>query len=1204
MCAACPAELGSYPGATRCFPSILAAGSCLNAGDALVDSCSGSHLAMEGNGNLVLYDSDMSVVLNFSTAPLGARACMYTSGNFAVLDGSGSVVWSMSPGLGTPAFTPGSGVYLILQWDHSLMAYDGTNNLLATVYSGLGVGRLFSTGVDASGHLLQEGDSDPHYLYACCGNSYAYSPDVHAFTPFIFRYFADHPNWIYDYTVSGDAHSIYRTTFTATPAHSVHVTADCDDDCTLWLNNVQVGSSGGFWSQNGTISLNLNGLKCGLNTLEARVHNLPGVGPSGVAIVATYLNAVPCAAGSFASGTGSLYCTPCPAGTWASATGANSSAICKPCPAGTWSSATGANSAASCKPCPSGSFCPQFSTIPHNCPAPLTCSTSTLSDCGLLVNNGSFDLNGLFYYDLGFDSFCLQPSSTYLPSSNYEVKLYRANTGVSITVTASVVSNPFSNTVLYLISDNSDWGSYVPDCSTLADSPSLLLTARGISINNRVTLPYGYGMLGCFSTDDSEPTVPGGAYLAIEYAYCTAGSYCPYGTVQGNETLCPPGTFSLDGAAVCTPCPAGTWSSATGATFSLNEATVCTPCGCPSSCLAGATADVSSCSATPTFSPTRSPSPSVTVTPSATPSPLACAPGSFVAPGTYFCSRCPANSIAPYAGPTTSCDPCPRPLVANVNATSCAFCPLHMRTNGTACAPCPADMWCESGRELPCLVPGQCLGDLQGCRAGHIGFLCGSCAPHFYKAPTNFCAPCGVEMWQALAWIGGAAAVAAAVTFLFYQQLREVVKGLLVVHNEHDARLSLLWDQVVRLALLNRLSVLPLPAEFKWALSFVGLVVGFNTATSATECASVGWAFAQKWGLVVGSVFGAMALALCADLYMRRTGNAIAIADWRVWDAMDVFIPLAVQACWQAMSSVAIDGKARLLSEPETLFDLYPHYYIYCASVTIVVINVCVCSFAVTTQMPTAAAPFTPPLLPAFLPPPPPSLALSSQFFYPAPLLARAGLRTVSQAGARRGTQRVHCGVPCPRGVGRAAPLQPCTARSFVPPLRGHPVTNVWRGGDRVVAHRRKHPGDCAAGEQLARAAAGRGCALGRALHAASRVCVSVYARGGCGVPGARVGGLHGPGVAGRGHCFRQRRTLCLACGAPLPWRSYSAVHGRHRGGQVAPAAAAGGGAAAGGWGSGFWGRESRVQLAPSASSAGACGGTSTGWQQRWQRCD
>ena len=251
-------------------------------------------------------------------------------------------------------------------------------------------------------------------------------------------------------------------------------------------------------------------------------------------------------------------------------------------------------------------------------------------------------------------------------------------------------------------------------------------------------------------------------------------------------------------------------------------------------------------------------------------------------------------------------------------------------------------MWCDSGRELPCLLPGQCLGNLQGCRAGHAGFLCSSCLPRYYMAPTNFCAPCGAQMWQALAWLGGAAAVVSTAVLLFRHQLRGVVQDLLQVRSENDARLSLLWDQLVRLALLNRLTLLALPAEFKAVAAFVGLVFGFNTATSATECAAanVGWAFAQKWGLVVGLVLGAFAAVLCVDIYARHAERAIAMAQWRVWDAMDALLPVAVQACWQAMSSVHVDGTARLLSEPETVFDAYPHYYIYCVSVTIVVLHI------------------------------------------------------------------------------------------------------------------------------------------------------------------------------------------------------------------------------------------------------------------------
>jgi len=310
-----------------------------------------------------------------------------------------------------------------------------------------------------------------------------------------------------------------------------------------------------------------------------------------------------------------------------------------------------------------------------------------------------------------------------------------------------------------------------------------------------------------------------------------------------------------------------------------------------------------------------------------------------VAPGSYACERCPANTISPAFGATAACAPCPRPLVANANATVCEACAPHFASNGTGCAPCPADVWCEGGRELACLLPGQCVGAPQGCRGGHAGFLCASCAPRHYKAPTNYCAPCGSQLWQALAWLGGAAALLAAAGALLRRQLRPTYKALRKVHSDHGVLLLLLWDHAVRLSLLNRLAVLPLPADFKWALAVAGLLLGFNTASAATECASAGWAFAQTWGVVVGAAFGGMLLALCVDLCAQRK-LPIALTEWRVWDAMDALLPLAVQASWQALSSVAIDGEARLLSELDTRVFEYPHYPIYCASVIIVLLDV------------------------------------------------------------------------------------------------------------------------------------------------------------------------------------------------------------------------------------------------------------------------
>jgi serine/threonine-protein kinase len=427
----------------------------------------------------------------------------------------------------------------------------------------------------------------------------------------------------------------------------------------------------------------------------------------------------------------------------------------------------------------------------------------------------------------------------------------------------------------------------------------------------------------------------------------TPPSETPSGTISGTRSGTPSSTPSGTPSATLSSSPSGTPSATLSGTPSstpsgTRSGTLSgTPSGTRSGTPSGTLTATPSASVTPSASPSNSPTISLSPTPSA--SSLACAPGSFVAPGTYSCARCPANTIAPAAGSNTACEPCPFPLVANANATACAPCPLHTRSNDTACTPCPADVWCEGGRELPCLLPGQCLGNLQGCRTGHTGFLCASCAPHHYKAPTNFCSPCGAQLWQALAWLGGAAALLGAVGLFLQRQLRSTYTGLAIVLSNHQLILTLVWDQVMRLALLNRLAVLALPADFKWALAFAGLVFGFNTASAATECANSGWAFAQMWGVVAGATFFGLLLTLCVDLYAQRMApSPIAVAEWRVWDAMDALLPLAVQASWQALSSESIDGELRLLSEPSTRVFEYPHYAIYCASVFIVLLNLCV----------------------------------------------------------------------------------------------------------------------------------------------------------------------------------------------------------------------------------------------------------------------
>ena len=55
---------------------------------------------------------------------------------------------------------------------------------------------------------------------------------------------------------------------------------------------------------------------------------------------------------------------------------------------------------------------------------------------------------------------------------------------------------------------------------------------------------------------------------------CQAGYYCPDGSVQTTEVVCPDGAYCPIGSAVPTDCPNGTYSNQTG----LESASQCTAC--------------------------------------------------------------------------------------------------------------------------------------------------------------------------------------------------------------------------------------------------------------------------------------------------------------------------------------------------------------------------------------------------------------------------------------------------------------------------------------------------------------------------------------------------------------------------------------------------------------------------------------------------
>jgi hypothetical protein len=101
-------------------------------------------------------------------------------------------------------------------------------------------------------------------------------------------------------------------------------------------------------------------------------------------------------------------------------------------------------------------------------------------------------------------------------------------------------------------------------------------------------------------------------------ANCSAGYACPAGSTSPIAQLCPAGTFSGVGAAVCSPCPGGSY----GATQAMAALTCTGPCTAGYACPAG----------------------------SVSPTALLCAPGqySFAA----VCSPCPAGQFGSSVGLT------------------------------------------------------------------------------------------------------------------------------------------------------------------------------------------------------------------------------------------------------------------------------------------------------------------------------------------------------------------------------------------------------------------------------------------------------------------------------------------------------------------------------------------------------------------------
>jgi hypothetical protein len=135
-------------------------------------------------------------------------------------------------------------------------------------------------------------------------------------------------------------------------------------------------------------------------------------------------------------------------------------------------------------------------------------------------------------------------------------------------------------------------------------------------------------------------------------ANCTAGYACPAGSTNRTAAECQPGTYSLTGSGVCTPCQAGRWSSGTARWYACDL-----PCHEGHWCPEGSSVE------------------------------RVCSAGSFSNSGASECVICPAGKFS--LSRASVCDPCSAGKYSTRNgSTECTDCPAGKYSNVSGTSIC------------------------------------------------------------------------------------------------------------------------------------------------------------------------------------------------------------------------------------------------------------------------------------------------------------------------------------------------------------------------------------------------------------------------------------------------------------------------------------------------------------------------------------
>ena len=230
---------------------------------------------------------------------------------------------------------------------------------------------------------------------------------------------------------------------------------------------------------------------------------------------------------------------------------------------------------------------------------------------------------------------------------------------------------------------------------------------------------------------------------------CPAGSYCVNGT---NPQTCPAGQYSTMSSSSCTSCGAGTYNTGSG-----NSG--CTRCEAGYKCTGGANREKCPAgyySTAGSVSCTRCAAGKYSSAGAGSCS--SCPAGKYSAAGASSCTSCPAGSYCPggtnktscpagtySAAGASSCTSCPAGKYSAAGATSCSSCAAGTYSTGGAsgCTTCPAGSYCPGGsNKITCAA---------GTYTNTTGMSsCSTCAAGKYSgAGATSCSNCAAGTYSA-----------------------------------------------------------------------------------------------------------------------------------------------------------------------------------------------------------------------------------------------------------------------------------------------------------------------------------------------------------------------------------------------------------------------------------------------------------------------